>query len=187
MLRRQFVALLAAAAAGCTDRATPTPRPPVRNASRSEGGSRDWEVPVGVESSEDPFVSFVVGDPSVPSQDVRPHYVIVENRAERERPVGLRVRDPDAGEPAIDTELRFPPRGLVQVELATPATYEVSVTVSGTTRTVTVDRSSFDCNESATALSVHPDGGVDDRTVTQSMGCGTEQGNQLSSRNGGGG
>jgi hypothetical protein len=153
--------------------ATATPRPPVTASERVESPEADWMVPLdlGVDPTVD--VGFVVGDPATRPADVEPHYVVVENAVDRERTVAVTVADRAAAEPALDVAPSLPPRGLAQVELAAPATYEVTVaTAAGPEATVSIPASRFDCNDSATRASVGADG-VDDRLVTTTLACGT--------------
>lgn len=197
MDRRRYLALLAFGLSGCvgatgdstpTDTAptpaetentptdtetTPTPRPPVTSATRRDGGTPEWSALPGLESDADPFVTYVVGDPSVRPVDVEPHYVVVENQAEEPREITVTVTDQSADEPAADATLSFPEAGICQLELAEPAAYDVTVTARGETTTVSIAESQFDCNESNTGVFVGPDGTAETETVSTMLGCGT--------------
>jgi hypothetical protein len=158
-----------------TSEPTRTSRPPVTNATRKEGGVREWEVPpYDFESTNEPFVTFVVGDPEALPRDIRPHWIVIESRRESSREISVRVQDRKATPPAIDAELQFPSRGVAQIQLATPSTYAVSVTVSGELTEFSVPQSTFDCNDSTTGVFVGSDGETNVTFVTTEMACGTD-------------
>jgi hypothetical protein len=156
--------------------ATATPRPPVTASERVESPEADWMVPLGFGRDPSVAAGFVVGDPASRPRDVEPHFVVVENAVDRERTVAVIVRDRAASAPALDEALTLPAGALAQVELAAPATYEVTVaTAEGPEATVPIPASRFDCNDSATRASVDADS-VDDRLVTTTLACGTTTG-----------
>lgn len=163
---------------GSTEQATSEPtrtsRSPVTNATRGGGGVRSWVVPLNLESSGGPFVSFTVGDPESLPSDVYPHYVVVENQGDSEREIAIRVQDRRATTAAINTEIQFPSLGIAQIEIATPATYDVAITASGKTANLTVAQSTFDCNDSATGVYVRSGGEIEHASVTTEMACHTE-------------
>lgn len=185
MDRRRFVALLTVGFGGCVGRSgtetsttepgttavTPTAQPPVTDAVRTEGGTSEWLALDGLESNASPFVTYVVGDPSVRPTGVEPHYVVVENQAAESRELIVRVADRAADEPAVDATLSFPAAGICQLELAEPAAYDVSVTAAGETTTVSIAESRFDCNDSNTGVYVGPDGATETESTSTMMGC----------------
>src|SRR6056297_2355059 len=121
MDRRRFLALLPAVLGGCagvgTDAepsertasptATPSLGPPVTEATRTEATSREFYLP-RVESDAAPFANYVVGNSSSRPADIEPHYVVVENQADRSQTITVRVSDQAADSPALDAELSFP-------------------------------------------------------------------------------
>ncbi|GAA0206378.1 hypothetical protein GCM10009000_020870 [Halobacterium noricense] len=151
-----------------------SPHSRVTDATRKEGGSREWEVPLEVKSTKGPFVTFRVGDREDLPSEIRPHYVVVENQQNSGRQIALRVQDEKASQPAIDTELQFPSQGIAQIGIMAPSAYETSITVSDETTGLTVPQSAFDCNDSATGVYVQPDEGVEHSFVSTAMGCSTE-------------
>lgn len=186
MDRRGLLTLLAAGLGGCTtlspdggtstetntgtsDGETPTPPPPVTTATRVTYDGRDWLRPDDIDYDEEPFALFVVGEAAARPTGEEPHYVAVESAMART--LGLRVRDRAADGPALDTDLEFPAGGIVLVELAEPAGYDVTVTVDGEAATVEIAASRFDCNDSSTGLLVGPDGTVEDAITSTMMGC----------------
>jgi hypothetical protein len=192
MDRRHLLAILATGISGCATRTgddnrtptdgtatqateTSTDRPPVTDATRQEGGSEEWLHPSDLESQARPFVSFVVGNEDARPTGVEPHYVVVENQAAEERQIRVQVRDEDAADPAVDTTEQFPAGGILEIQLAEPSAFEVSVTVDGATTTVSVAESRFDCNDSTTGVYVREDGTVADGITATMMGCETPE------------
>ncbi|MBX0286211.1 hypothetical protein [Haloarcula salinisoli] len=188
MDRRRYLALLALGLSGCvgapgdstptntepapTDtEITPTPRPPVTDATRRDGGEPEWTAVQGLEPDASPFVTYVVGNPVARPTDIEPRYVVVENQADASQTMTVRVRDRTADRPAVEEELSFPAGGICQLELAEPARYEVTVTASGVETTVTISR--FDCNDATTSIFVGPEGTAETQTISTMVGCAT--------------
>lgn len=157
-----------------TGDATQSPHSEVTDATRKEGGSREWEVPLEVKSTKEPFVTFHIGEGENLASEIRPHYVVVENQKDSDRRIALRIQDGMASQPAIDTELQFPSLGIAQIGIMAPSAYEASIAVSNEITELTVPQSAFDCNDSATGVYVQPDGGVEHSFVSTAMGCSTE-------------
>lgn len=153
---------------------TQSPRSPVTSATRKEDGTREWKVPLDFESSKEPFVTFVVGDPQALPRDVHPHYVVTENQRDGEQEITMRVQDRHSTEPVIHETLQFPAQGIAQIQIAAPSTYEVAITTSGEPTKFSVPQSTFDCNDSATGVYVHSDGEIKHTYITTEMACGTD-------------
>jgi hypothetical protein len=143
----------------------------VTNATRSADGPSDLGVPLNISSDTKPFVTIVVGPSGTLPPDVHPHYVVIGNEAANDRLIGIEIRDRDARVAAVDTTLQFPQGGLAKVTFATPSTYEVSLLVDDNRTTIDVPHSFFDCNDSATKVSVNSDGSIEDRTVSTMVAC----------------
>ncbi|WP_224447630.1 hypothetical protein [Haloprofundus salilacus] len=60
----------------------------------------------------------------------------------------------------------------VSLTLHRPAAYAIVVAAAEASATVGVDRSNFDCNDSATTVAVRSDGTFEASTQTTTMGCG---------------
>ena len=107
-----------------------------------------------------------------------PHDLVVWTAAAVARSIPLRVRQRTAGTETTalaDTE-PIPADGLLRVRLLEPATYRVSVESpnGGTSHTVEIAPDRFDCNESQTQVTVHPDGQITTESYTTDMGCPTD-------------
>jgi len=107
-----------------------------------------------------------------------PHDLLVWNAAAVTRSIPVRVRQRTAGtETAVSTGTELiPADGLLRVRLLEPATYRVSVESpnGGASHTVEIAPDRFDCNESQTQVTVHPDERITTESYTTDMDCRTD-------------
>lgn len=140
---------------GSADR-TPSPTP-----THADVGP-DWPTPAPGSTlgyASDPVATVTVGDPDGRPPDVEPHEVVVRNETDAERRVVTRVwRN---GSQVVDRTDALPTDRELLVDLQEPGRYVVAVRALRDDRGVVVsnrDRQWFDCNESATTVSVRQTG-----------------------------
>ena len=125
---------------------------------------------MGVTWNSPPFRAFAVGESPENVTDDRPHHVWVWNATEETRTIEFALTT-DGGT-LFEQSTSFEPGTALAVVLREPRKYELSVTAGELEGTVTVERSRFDCNESATDVVVSANQ-VKTGTVSQSMACST--------------
>lgn len=119
----------------------------------------------------DPFTVLTVGDRRfvVPPRD-EPHSLWLWNDATAARtlPVRLSVA---RGETVFARDVSFPADGIFAIDLLEPADYRLELGGVAEGYSYDVDRSQFDCNDSATDIVVRTDGSVEESTITTTVGC----------------
>ncbi|WP_137284741.1 hypothetical protein [Halorussus salinisoli] len=142
----------------------------------------DRGVPTGpnVESTaEQPFLAFAVGDRDdvANPDDNLPHLVWVWNDTDDSQEVGVAVTT--GGTTLLDERYEFPARAALGFELREPRPYEFTVRASDREETVGVERSRFDCNDSATDVIVEPDE-IREFSITTDLACSTATASETS-------
>lgn len=143
------------------------------NGTETNTSTSQDEAVFGTDADE-PFESITVGsrDGVENPDDNRPHGVDVWNAAEDERTLTIAVRRGSAT--VLEEEITFPGDGYLSMVLAEPADYEIPI-LEGDEElgVVTVERSRFDCNSSATNVDVAPDGEIRSTVISTMMACRT--------------
>ena len=125
---------------------------------------------MGVTWDSPPFRAFTVGESPENVEDNRPHHVWVWNATEETRTIDFALAT--NGETLFEKSTAFESGTALAVVLHEPRKYELTVRAGELEATVAVERSQFDCNESATDAVVSADE-VKTATVTQAMACWT--------------
>ncbi|WP_158055532.1 hypothetical protein [Halorussus halophilus] len=163
--RRNFLALgassLSLGLAGCTSSLPFGGPPEVREQSDD---SIERKVPAPFSEPAKPFASLVVGEGSNQT-----HQVWVWNRTDGDREIGVRIGPEDG--PWFEQSFDFVAEDALAIDLRPAREYELGVQVEGREKEVTVEKSQFDCNESATDVLVKKTE-TTTQTISTQMGCG---------------
>lgn len=120
--------------------------------------------------------SLSLGDGSLPDDDRKPHGVTLANSTEKTQTVRLVIeREKDV---LLDGLYTLESEATVAVTFTEVGHYQgtVSVPTAGTAETFAVESDQFDCNSSATNVTVGSDGGLDVKTISTAMGCPSDEG-----------
>ena len=161
-----------ATTAGGTEKTTTDTAPP--EVGTVDPAEIDRGVPLGlqtdVEWSDPPFRAFAVGQSPANVRDNRPHHVWVWNGTDEVRTVELALTT--EGTTLLEDSFEVEPHAALAVVLRDPRDYELTIRSGELSGTASVERSRFDCNQSATDVIVNA-AEILSGTITQSMACGT--------------
>lgn len=132
------------------------------------------DVPRSFDAMPDdaPFARLAVGDRRfVLRPNEKPHSVWLWNDSSASRTIPLRLVL-DGGSVVFERTVTFPVDGVFAVALLEAADYRLELGKGADGESVAVDRSLFDCNDSATDVAIRADGSVDSRVTATTMGCG---------------
>lgn len=175
MRRRQLLAALGSTIplglAGCAERSTGEPTTDGTPASTSDTPTKtDDGTPEP--GTDEPFERITVGSRrgvAFPDNN-RSRVIRIRNDATTARAMTITLRA--AGEKRLQTDVEFPAGGWLRMVVTEPAAYTLEVAVAGSVAgTVSIPRSSFDCNASTTTVEVTPDGDLSTTTVSTEMAC----------------
>lgn len=136
---------------------------PTRTTPRRDG---DWDP-----GASEPFQSVTIGtrtDVDFPNNN-RPPEIRIWNDAATAREVTMTLRTPESVRMA--TTVEFPADGWLRMVVNEPGTYTLEIDIEGERADEIEVTGWFDCNETTSRVTLHPDGELSTRTVSTEIAC----------------